>query len=95
MRHVETMNGSGTVTSGSGEQKPVRYEIDVYQEQIPVGSMTNPGATIPGLKDIRGRVEPVCFFGDGDLTLQMRDGRKMKFFFTDGRGTISLRSWIG
>jgi len=95
MQHVERMNGSGTVTSVSGDQKPVQYDLHVYQEEISVRTLENPNATIPGMKDIRGRVDPVCFFGDSDLTLEMKDGRKMKFFFTDSRGTIALGSWIG
>jgi hypothetical protein len=57
--------------------------------------MGNPHATIPGLKDVRGSVTPVCFFGENDLTLAMKDGRRLKFFFTDGVGTIALGSWIG
>src|SRR6266487_1502335 len=82
MRHIERLDGSGTVTSSRGDQKPVRYDVHIYQEEISVGSLENPNATIPGMKDIRGGVDPVCFFGDKDLTLEMKDGRKVKFFFT-------------
>ena len=95
MRHIETMDGGGTVTSGSGEQKSVRYELHVYQHEISAATRENPHATIPGMKDIRGRVEPLCFFGENGLTLEMQDGRKLKFFFTDSRGNIALNSWIG
>jgi hypothetical protein len=95
MRHVERMNGTGTVTSGGGVQKPVQYDLHVYQEEISAGTSENPNATIPGMKDIRGRVDPVCFSGDRDLTLQMQDGRKLKFFFANCHGTVSFLSWIG
>jgi len=95
MRHIERMGGGGTVTSSRGEQKPVQYDLHVYQEEISVGTLENPNATIPGMKDIRGGVDPVCFFGDKDLTLETKDGRKMKFFFTDKRGTIAVGAWIG
>lgn len=95
MRVIEQMSGSGTATSSSGEQKTVRYSLQVLQQEIPCGTLDNPNATIPGIKEIRGRVDPVCFFGDGDVLLEMQDGRKMKFFFTNGNGSIALRSWIG
>jgi hypothetical protein len=57
--------------------------------------MENPHATMPGLKEIQGRIEPVCFFGESGLLLQMKDGRKLKFFFTDMQGHIAINSWIG
>jgi hypothetical protein len=95
MRHVERMNGTGIVTSESGDQKPVQYDLHVYQEEISVATLENPKAIIQGMKDIRGRVDPVCFFGDSDLTLEMKDQRRMKFFFTDRRGTIALNCWMG
>jgi hypothetical protein len=95
MRHVETMKGSGTVTPSSGEAVAVRYELHVYQKEIPAGTLANPHATIPGMKEIQGRIQPVCFFGEDGLLLQMQDGRKLKFFFTDSSGAIALNQWIG
>ncbi len=94
MRCIETMKGDGTVTADDGEQFSVKYELNVYQDEIPAGNMDDPRATIPGLKDIRGWVEPVRLF-DQTLTLEMQDGRKLKFFFTDSHGNIALRQWIG
>lgn len=95
MRHVETIKGHGTMTSNAGEQLEVRYELHVYQDEIPAGTLDNPGGTIPGLKEIRGTIQPVRFFGENGLTLEMEDGRKLKFFFTDMHGSIALNSWIG
>ena len=46
MRHVERMNGTGTVTSGSGDQKPVQYDLHVYQEEISVATLENPKAQL-------------------------------------------------
>ena len=83
MKHVETMRGKGTVTAKGGETAAVRYELNVYQEEIPCGAHDHPFATIPGLKTIQGIVEPVCFFGEDGLLLTMQDGRKQKFFFTN------------
>ncbi len=83
MRCIETMKGNGTVTADSGRAVAVRYELYVCQEEIAAGTLENPHATIPGMKEIRDRVEPVCFFGENGLLLQMQDGRKLKFFFTE------------
>ena len=88
MEHVETMRGNGTVTANSGQTTAVRYELRVYQEEIPCRTHDDPHATIPGLKTIQGVVEPVCFFGENDLLLTMQDGRKQKFFFTDEKGSV-------
>ena len=95
MRHLETMNGRGTVESNTGEQAAVHYELHVYQDEIPAGNLVEGRATIPGLKQIQGMVQPVCFFGENGLTLEMQDRRKLKFFFTDTHGSIALNSWIG
>ena len=34
MRHLETMKGRGTITSNTGEQVAVRYELHVYQDAL-------------------------------------------------------------
>jgi hypothetical protein len=47
------------------------------------------------MKQITGTVQPVRFFGENGLTLEMQDGRKLKLFFTDTEGSIALNSWIG
>ena len=88
MKNVETMRGNGTVTANSGQTTAVRYELRVYQEEIPCGTLDDPHATIPGLNTIQGLVEPVCFFGENDLLLTLQDGRKQKFFFTDSEGSV-------
>lgn len=95
MRHLETMNGRGIMTSNAGEQVAVGYELHVYQDEIHAGTLDNPGAALPGLKEIRGTVQPVRFFGENGLTLEMEDGRKLKFFFTVTQGSIAPNSWIG
>jgi hypothetical protein len=47
------------------------------------------------MKTVQGVIQPVCFFGENGLTLEMQDGRKPKFFFSDSQGSIALNSWIG
>ena len=89
MRKVETMNGRGTVQDSDGESVQVQYELDVYQEDLPAGTpRNNPHTTVPGMKEVRGIVTPVCFFGADKLLLTMQDGRRLRFFFTDTHGSV-------
>jgi len=92
---LETMKGKGTVRSNGGEQVPVQYEVNVYQDQIPIKTLAGPPSTIPGLKEYRGVVRPVCFFAESGLLLEMQDGRKLKFFFKNTQGSIAMNEWIG
>ena len=89
------MKGRGKVTGNEGKQVAVQYELDVYQDDIPAGNLLDPSATIPGLKRFEGWVLPVCFFAENGLLLEMQDGRKLKFAFTDSQGAIALNQWIG
>jgi hypothetical protein len=91
---IEKIEGSGTVTSSSGEHAAVHYVLHIYQDQISVANMQNPNATMPGIKSIEGPVLPVCFFRDPDLTLELQDGRKLKFSFTDMHGSIATKGAI-
>src|SRR4051812_28067675 len=88
MQLLERLQGNGTVTTRNGEQKLVQYNIYIYAEEINAGTQENPNATIPGTRDLRGRVEPICFFNDKELTLTMQDGRNLHFCFTDKQGSI-------
>jgi hypothetical protein len=88
---IDTIEGSGTVTSSSGEHAAVHYVLHIYQDQISVANRQNPNAMAPGLKSIEGPVLPVCFFGDRDLTLELQDGRKLRFSFTDMHGSIAAK----
>jgi hypothetical protein len=94
MRCTESMEGRGVVGADDGQKVCVECELNVHLEEIPASSVADPQATIPGLRDIRGRVKPVCYFGQV-LTLEMEDGRKLRFFFNDTDGNIALSSWIG
>jgi hypothetical protein len=93
MRHLETLKGQGTVVSSSGERVAVRYTLQVYQSEIDASSLTTTG-TIPGLKTIEGTIQPVCFFGENGLTLELADGRTAKFLFMDGQGSVHV-NWLG
>ena len=82
-KHVETLTGKGTAIAASGT-RPVSFIIKVYQTQIPVGN----GETIPGLKEIHGRITPKLPVTSERLTLQLDDGRTLAFFVRDSQGNI-------
>jgi hypothetical protein len=90
-RLIDTIEDSGTVTSGSGEHATVHYVLHVYQKEIAAGHAQDGNATIAGLTSYEGRVSPVCFALGQDLTLELQDGRKLKFFFKDTRGSIATK----
>jgi hypothetical protein len=89
MKLIETLEGKGTGISPTGNT-PVRYRLQVYEKQIPVGG----GQTIPGLKNIKGSIEP--FFGTfGEtLMLELKDGSTVQFFFIDTKGTVQTSGGI-
>jgi hypothetical protein len=93
MRHLETVKGEGQVIAPAGGTK-VRYELNVYQNEINVGSTTNPSAKIGGLKDIRGWVRPVCGSLGEMLKLEMADGTSVNFMFEDRKGSIRCSGGI-
>jgi hypothetical protein len=78
MGHVQTIRGSGPVTSKSGEQVVVQYELHILQKEF------------PSLPSISGYVSPVCFFGLDALTLKLDDGRTAKFNYKDAKGNIHV-----
>ena len=84
MARSEMVAGTGVVLDSNHQQKVVYYRLYLDQEQI----STPPARKSPRRNTIRGVVQPVCFFDDTNLTLQMQDGRKVKFFFTDSAGSI-------
>ena len=92
MRHIQTMTGKGTVTADSGEQVPVDYELHVLQEEICAGRGSPP---IPGRRDVSGVILPVRLPLGDPLLLEMQDGRKLRFLFTDMHGSIALSEWLG
>jgi hypothetical protein len=63
MSHIETMKGSGTVSSNKGEQIAVRYELHVYQEEIDARTLLGGPARIPGMKTVQGVIQRCAFSG--------------------------------
>jgi hypothetical protein len=83
MRHIETLKGDGVVTFNASHYH-VHYVIDVFEHVIATGL----GGTIPGLRQISGRIHPVSGPIGKLLTLTLADARTLTFYFKDSRGTV-------
>ena len=93
-RVIEQLNDVGAILKSDGsELGERRYHLTVYQDMIDVGH----GETIPGLRRIEGRIdlegrEGFTFvFENAELTLRLRDGRSLPFFFSNSDGRIAAR----
>jgi hypothetical protein len=94
MRHLETIKGQGTMTSNAGEQVAVRYELHVYQDEIHAGTQDNPGGTIPGMKNIRGKGATCALFRREWSDPGNARWPQVEVFFTDLHGAMTVNSWI-
>jgi hypothetical protein len=90
MRRIQTLNGKGSVTPADGKAVAVRYELDIWQKDIPDGR----GGTIPGMKSITGSIRPFCGALREKLTLRMEDGKTVDFFFADTNGSMTATGGI-
>lgn len=86
-RVVESnIRGKGVLILGGLITPPVhhevRYTLDIYQK------MRGPEYAFPGPKEIRGRIAPVYFFGEDEVTLRLQDGRKLPLVVTDWGGRV-------
>jgi hypothetical protein len=93
---VEVLNGTGVLRYQSGEEVgPRDYDLAVWQTFHIARSMGGPVERIPGLKDIRGTID--CSEGElfnfvakgAMLELELTDGRRLPFFFSDSNGQIA------
>lgn len=85
MRIIEEPKGRGRL-EGEGVRAGVRYSLRVLEESIDAGNFGEPGATIQGLRTVRGVVEfdsPVqgLIVSGNILVLHLADGRKLKVIF--------------
>jgi hypothetical protein len=85
---IETIKGNGVLRAPDGTVQEIKYDLKVYQNMIPTPNQGDPNAKIPGLKEIRGRIEPVCFVGVNGVTLQLLDGSKLGILVTDSGGAV-------
>jgi hypothetical protein len=92
-RELERMRGRGTVTEETGKTIAVAYDLSRMQNELFDRSGDPP---IPTTRNVVGRILPASP-PDGEIkTLQMADGRKLKFFYAGpADGSIALNQWIG
>ena len=89
---LERVSGRGSVYKEDGALLiEADYKIVVSQEFLVHGKDRS-----PGLKDIRGWIEPPDWAPIGEaLRLHLEDGRRLDFFYHDSDGAIAERSGKG
>ena len=91
-RELERMRGRGVVTEdNTGKMYPATYDLCRTQNVVDLGPDEPP---LPTTRNVVGCILPVNSF-EGYKTLQMEDGRKFKFFYSNSDGSIALNQWIG
>ena len=59
MAYLGTFRGTGRIIVQDVDIGGATYEVHVYRDDIPAGSFQTPGATLPGLKEARGKLKPI------------------------------------
>lgn len=93
-RELERLRGEGIVTEESGKTYSATYDLRRTQDELSCRTKSSGDPPMLTTKNILGRVLPVNSF-EGYKTLQMADGRRLKFFYTHSDGSIALNQWIG
>lgn len=79
MRLIDTIRGNGFIVSETQGRNPVQYELEIWQKEV----RNDPFPPIPGMEQIRGSVYPAHAFVGEEITLELQDGRKLRFFYTN------------
>jgi hypothetical protein len=86
-RIIESLTGTGNVYKDNEVISDVQYRLQITQEFI-ISRSHSSTEELPGLKEISGQIDVIS--GERDLmdgnmmTLQLKDGRKWKFFAPRG-----------
>jgi hypothetical protein len=88
---VESLRGVGKIFAGDVLLRTVPYELSLWSD--PEGGATElpPSTSIDGHIDIAGIAEATVLAGPDSLTLELEDGRRMKFKLTNTGGAIEGR----
>lgn len=86
-RPVERLAGTGEVVDGQLYIATVKYQLQVGQQVIVVGSFGGAREEHPGLMDVAGSVDVIdgcdlplgSIGGESSLTLRLKDGRSVRF----------------
>ena len=98
MKVLERLHGNGIVTAPDGIEMRAKYDLQITQDEAEAGQ----GAPrVAGSKHVCGLVWSTCgpdFRSNHSrkiLTLQMEDGRKLRFFHRHIDGSIGFEKWLG
>ena len=85
------LRGEGTVVTKAGKSKAVHYELQEDTPLIVITAKLHRTPTIPsGHTSTYGTITPVCFRDESELTLELSDGRKLRFTWLGDSGSILL-----
>jgi hypothetical protein len=101
MKVLEHLQGTGIVTAPDGNEIQAKYDLQITQAE-PVEPEAGEGVPqVAGFKHVSGLVwstsDPYFVLAHSRkiMTLQMEDGRKLRFFHRDIDGSIGLNKWLG
>jgi hypothetical protein len=96
MEGDEHVRGNGLVTTDQGRQIPVQYELYLCRTvaNAKSGRMSSP-RSVHGLVWAPHDPSFVFVYFGQSMTLEMEDGRYLRFFHQDIDGNIVLNEWIG
>jgi hypothetical protein len=98
MKVLERLHSTGIVTDSDGIEMRAKYDLEITQDEPESGEGI---PQVAGFKHVSGQVWSTCdpyFVLDHSrkiMTLQMEDGRKLRFFHRGIDGSIGLNKWIG
>jgi len=86
MNSIEQLSGNGYVFDNDENLGKINYRLYVYQDVIDVS-----GEEVEGLKSVSGSIssnDAMRLFDKNNLTLNLEDGRCIKFFVSHSDGDI-------
>lgn len=90
-KHVETLRGKGKVYEGETYLCDVSYRLYVYQDVVTSRTFKQTSSA-EGHPEITGAISECDMFdllGKKNLTLHLKDGRRLKFFVRNDKGQIT------
>jgi len=97
-RSFQRLHGSGIVTTRRGRDIAVEYHLS-FPKNDPDGPDQDPSQSAP--HEFSGQVwcpydgSFVSVYAGKTLTLQLADGRRLRFFHQDRDGGITVTEWLG
>jgi hypothetical protein len=95
---LDSLSGRGRLHHEGVFVAEVGYSLTVTQEMLGAATFGDASAEVEGLKDITGRIDldshtAVTLLGE-NLTLELKDGRRLPIFLRNERGLIDASGWF-